>query len=116
MTCLKCSVENCANYKEHRCCLPEIRVKGKDSDSRYSTCCDSFVPAQQGARNHMQYDVPNIELEIHCTAEQCVHHREGGRCDADCVCVGTYSHHSCCSAETQCETFAKNKLENIHDE
>ena len=25
-------------------------------------------------------------------------------------------HHSCCSAETQCETFAKNKLENIHDE
>ena len=37
MTCLKCSVGNCANYKEHRCCLPEIQVKGKDSDSRYST-------------------------------------------------------------------------------
>lgn len=88
MTCLKCSVENCANYKEHRCCLPEIRVKGKDSDSRYSTCCDSFVPAQQGARNHMQHNVPNIELEIHCTAEQCVHHREGSCFDFDCFFVG----------------------------
>lgn len=118
MTSLKCSVENCAYNAEHRCCLNAINVRGPQSDSRYNTVCASFVSKDSAATNatepHM--DQPNMELEIHCTAEKCVHHCCGDRCDANCVCVGTYSHDSQCCEETQCETFATTKLENIHDE
>lgn len=64
--------------------------------------------------NSVRHDDPNTELEIRCTAEKCIHHCEGDRCDADCVCVGTYSHQSNCCEETQCETFANTRLENIH--
>ncbi|MDD5952616.1 MAG: DUF1540 domain-containing protein [Oscillospiraceae bacterium] len=116
MTNLKCSVENCANYKEHRCCLPNIEVRGEESDSRYETCCASFVSKQEGVTNVVRHDDPNTELEIRCTAEKCVHHCHGDQCDANCVCVGTYSYDTQRIGETQCETFANTKLKNIHDE
>ena len=117
MTCLKCSVDNCVNNCDHRCCLQGIEVCGPESENRYDTCCASFVSRSDAASNSIsQTDDPSTESEIRCTAEKCVHHCDGDRCDANCVCVGTYSHDSCCMEETQCETFAQHKLENIHDE
>ena len=91
MNHLKCSVENCANYCEHQCCLSQIEVAGPHSTNRQETCCDSFrckdTCGCSGANNSTRHDVPNPNLEIRCTAEQCVHNHQG-TCDAECVCVG----------------------------
>lgn len=114
MTCLKCSVDNCANYAEHKCCLPMIEVSGQESDSRYQTCCSSFISKSEGATNSTQESKPSTESEIRCSAEKCIHHREDDTCDAGCVCVGSYSHDATCCDETQCETFANTSLQNIH--
>lgn len=106
---LKCSVDNCANYRDHRCCLPAIEVAGPHSENRQETCCNSFRCAggcEGGATNAVtpQND-PNPMLEIRCTAKKCVHNH-GGACDADCVCVGIGNYDTTSKKETQCETFA----------
>lgn len=118
MTNLKCNVENCANYCDHRCCLSMIDVQGPEAENRYDTRCASFVSKIQGVAhsNVNRHDTPNTDLELHCTAVKCVHHCEGDHCDADCVCVGTYSHQSDTMDETQCETFAKPKANNIQQQ
>lgn len=105
---LKCSVDNCANYRDHRCCLSEIQVAGPNADSRQETCCNSFQCADRSghwASNSTQRNDPNPELEIRCTAKKCVHNH-GGACDADCVCVGIGNYDTTDKKETQCETFA----------
>lgn len=108
MNRLKCSVDNCVNYQDHRCCLDAIEVAGPHSDSRQETCCNSFQCAQGGyqpARNSVQGGDPTPETEIRCTAKKCVHNH-GGSCDADCVCVGIGNYDTNSKKETQCETFA----------
>lgn len=104
---LKCSVENCANYQDHRCCLPGIEVAGPQSKSRQETCCNSYLCAGQcgGATNSTAHNDPNPVLEIRCSAKKCVHNH-GGACDADCVCVGIGNYDTTSKHETQCETFA----------
>ena len=114
MTCLKCSVEDCVHNQEHRCCLSDIEVTGPTAETRNETNCASFVQRGNGAQNAVSHEEPATESEICCTAAKCIHHVAGDRCDADCVCVGSYSHRSTCCEETQCETFANTRLQNIH--
>ncbi|MCI9575186.1 MAG: DUF1540 domain-containing protein [Clostridiales bacterium] len=113
MNHLKCSVENCANYCEHQCCLSQIEVAGPHSTNRQETCCDSFrckdTCGCSGANNSTRHDVPNSNLEIRCTAEQCVHNHQG-TCDAECVCVGIGDYDTQSKQETQCETFASHNI------
>lgn len=113
MNNLKCSVDNCANYRDHRCCLSGIDISGPHSDNRQETCCSSFrcigdncngVGATNSAEPY-QDDCPCAETEIHCTAKKCVHNH-GGDCDANCVCVGIGNFDTNSKKETQCETFA----------
>jgi hypothetical protein len=102
------------NNRDHRCCLNTIDVDGPDAVSRNETCCASFVNRAHNMQNSSAVEDPHTELEITCRAEKCVHHCGEHCCNADCVCVGTYSHHTKGSAQTQCETFATSGIKNIH--
>lgn len=111
MTNLKCNVINCAYNQDHLCCLEGIDIRGNDASSRFDTCCASFASKDgRYSASLNESPMPRNELEIHCTATQCVHHRKDHSCDADCVRVGSFSHDTSRMEETQCVTFAKNKL------
>ena len=104
MNNLKCSVDTCGNYKDHRCCLSQIEIAGSSAVNRQETYCESFCPSGCGAQNAVD-GTPSQTLHIHCSAYQCVHNQDGG-CDAACVCVSAAEAGSENQYDSQCQTFS----------
>lgn len=110
MTNLHCTVFDCVNNTDARCCRPDILVSGKDANERKETSCADFHrsegnPAAQSAQDSCGCHRPNEELHVRCEAEKCVYNEQGD-CAAeqikvcDCSCdVPT------CKSETECHTF-----------
>lgn len=102
MSYLQCSASTCANNNSGTCCRPNIKVKGVSAFDPSGTSCGSYVEVTSGFSNSTQYDVPNLSLDIHCEADNCIYNHTKN-CTADSIQID-YG-----SADTECSTFQNGK-------
>lgn len=105
MTELTCSVAECVNNAEGKCCLPDISVGGPNAGDSKQTFCADFSKVQSASDS--VGNAPNSNLAVRCDAEHCSYNCEG-RCDADHVDIRTTSA-SGWPEKTECTTFRTGK-------
>ena len=98
MTNLKCSVYSCIHHKGDHCCKPNIKVEGPKAMSSSETECASY--ATKGPQNNVGTSTPNPQLEIVCSANECVYNKES-KCHANNVSINTMG------GQAGCSTFTK---------
>lgn len=103
MNLLNCSVENCANNKNHMCSLQKIKVEGPGACVPSQTCCYSF--ATRGNAENVVARTSDEETNILCKAENCKHNKRG-HCNAENVTITNIQGISNVMSETECLTFS----------
>ncbi len=98
MTNLKCSVYSCTHHKGDMCCKPNIKVGGEHACCPDETACISYAP--KGDQNAVGTSTPNPELEIACTATDCVYNKNT-KCAANNVSINTMGGGAGCSTFTK---------------
>ena len=98
MTNLKCNVYSCTHHKNDHCCKPNIKVEGVGAMSANETECASFAP--KGAQNTVGTTTPNPQLEIVCSAKECMYNN-ASRCRANNVSINTLGGNAACATFTK---------------
>lgn len=104
MTNLECNVMNCANNKDNLCCKPNIQVSGPCACNPEQTCCSSFQEANGTAQASSAYSVPNVAIEILCSAKNCTFNTDE-RCHADHISVSSEGSYPDTESKTKCASF-----------
>ncbi len=98
MTNLKCSVYGCMHHSGDMCCKPNIKVGDRNARTAEETSCVSYAP--KGRQNNTGYSTPNENLEIACSAVECVYNKNA-KCAANNVSINTMGGGAGCSTFTK---------------
>lgn len=97
---LKCAVENCTYNSDRCCCKGDIKVGGKEADTKDATCCESF--RERTARSWTNAMTPTPAISIDCDAVKCMYNTDK-KCHAEHVTISGCG--ACDCRETACSTF-----------
>ncbi len=107
MTKLTCNATYCASNKDNLCCRPAIKVQGQQAEMPSDTRCQSFTEkGKNEVSNATHFAVTNNELEVKCTAMNCIYNKNGD-CHAEGIHINGAGARS--FSETECSSFRKEK-------
>lgn len=103
MPALKCTATKCVYNKEQLCSKGDIQVTGGNASSVDETACASFQE-RTGCCNST--GCGRDEIKVSCSAVSCMYN-ENQDCHAGAIDINGSK--ACCSGETCCTTFRKEK-------
>lgn len=108
MPILKCGVNTCTYFYDHRCSKSVIKVTGDDALREDETNCSSYHKRDRHAEDDYNLEIGTIDniisdyLSVNCEALNCIYNRNELCYAKDIKIDGTRAKHS---EETFCSSF-----------